>query len=131
MNGGEEPLFLSFSQVMTLHRRSLAEHGGLNGVRDVGAIEAALGAAQNAWFYAGGDLFAVAAAYAFHIAEAQAFLDGNKRTAAGSAIVFLRLNGCRDVADDAVFYEAMIAIAERRLDKAGLAEVLRQQFPLS
>ena len=88
-----------------------------------------MASAQNTWAYAGGDLFDIAAAYAFHLAESQAFLDGNKRTGAGSAIVFLVLNGCRDTGQDMIIYEAMIAIARRELDKAGLAAVLRKQFP--
>lgn len=129
MTPSGEPRFVSLDQVMALHRESLAEHGGISGVRDPGAVESALASAQNTWVYAGGDLFEIAAAYAFHIAQSQAFLDGNKRTGASTAIVFLRSNGCVDRSEDAVIYDAMIAIAERRMDKAGLAAVLRKQFP--
>lgn len=129
MSGPREPRFLSLAQVLRLHRQSLEEHGGLDGARDPGAIEAALAEAENAWFYGDGDLHAIAAAYAFHLAESQAFLDGNKRTAAGSAIAFLVLNGCIDRGDNTILYDAMIAIARRELDKAGLAAVLRKQFP--
>ncbi len=124
-----EPSFLSLDQVMELHRRSLEIHGGIDGVRDLGAVESALAAAQNTWFYAGGDLHDIAAAYAFHVAESQAFLDGNKRTAAASAIVFLAANDCADCGDDRVIFEAMLAIANRQLDKPGLAAILRKQFP--
>ena len=80
MNHDEEPRFLQLKTVFWLHRRSLELHGGLDGVRDEGAIESALGSAKNAYFYGGGDAYDVAAAYAFHIAESQAFLDGNKRS---------------------------------------------------
>ena len=68
----------------------------------------------------------MAAAYAFHIAENQAFVDGNKRAAMGAALVFLDVNGV-DVpeATDAL-HEAMIALAEGRLDKTGLAAILRE-----
>ena len=126
-----EPTFLSLDQVMALHRRSLAEHGGLDGVRDPGAVESALASAQNTWIYGGGDLHDIAAAYAYHIAESQAFLDGNKRTAIASAVAFLTGNGCDDEGKDRELYDAMIAIAARRMDKAGLAAVLRKQFPKS
>jgi death-on-curing protein len=129
MNGEAEPVFLSLEQVLILHRQSLVEHGGLDGIRDPGAIDSALASAQNTWYYAGGDLFDIAAAYAFHIAESQGFLDGNKRTAIASAITFLAANGCADAADDMILYDAMIALAKRRLDKRGLADVLRRQFP--
>ena len=81
------------------------------------------------YFYGQGDLFSIAAAYAFHIAQNQPFLDGNKRTGMGSALTFLELNGV-DIEDfdDGPLYDAMIAIPERRLDKAGLAEVFRRQL---
>ena len=87
-----EPVFLEFEDVFRIHARSLAEHGGSDGVRDRGLVESALASAKNTFYYANGDLFDVAASYAFHIAESQAFLDGNKRTAVVSALVFLARN---------------------------------------
>lgn len=63
--------------------------------------------------------------YAFHIAQNQPFVDGNKRTGLLAAIVFLDLNGIAIVDPEGRLYEAMIAIAERRLDKPGLAALLR------
>lgn len=129
MKAGQEPRFITLELVMAIHHRSLAEHGGLDGVRDSGAIESSLAAAENTWFYRGGDLFEIASAYAFHLAEAQAFLDGNKRTAIASALFFLHANGVVGVASQDALYDAMIAISARRLDKTGLAAVLRQQFP--
>jgi death-on-curing protein len=80
MNADAEPRFLDLEVVLFLHRRSLELHGGLDGVRDPGAVESALASAKNTYFYGGGDNHDIAAAYAFHIAESQAFLDGNKRT---------------------------------------------------
>jgi death on curing protein len=71
------------------------------------------------------DLYAMAAAYAFHLAEAQAFLDGNKRVAAAAAIVFLDFNGIEILDPSGRLYDAMLAIAVQRLDKAGLAHLLR------
>ncbi|MEO6244248.1 MAG: type II toxin-antitoxin system death-on-curing family toxin [Opitutaceae bacterium] len=125
----EQPQFLSWETVEDLHLESLARHGGLDGIRDSGALESALGAAENAYFYGAGDIHVIGAAYAFHLAESQGFIDGNKRTAIACAATFLRANGCVDGADDTVLYDAMIAIAARRMDKAGLAMVLRRQFP--
>ena len=125
-----QPEFLSWEIVTALHQRSLERWGGADGIRDRAGLESALGAAENAFFYGGGDLHQIAAAYAFHLAESQGFLDGNKRTAMACAATFLEGNGCADRANDAVLYDAMIAIAKRELDKSGLAEVLRQQFPL-
>lgn len=64
---------------------------------------------------------------AFHIAEAQAFFDGNKRAGIGAALTFLRLNGYRVRDPDGGLYQAMIAIANRQLDRDGLAEVFRSR----
>lgn len=69
--------------------------------------------------------FEMAAAYAFHIAENQPFLDGNKRTAVSAAMVFLEDHGYTFATeDDLTLYHAMISIAERSMDKYGLAELL-------
>ncbi len=91
-------------------------------------IESALGAARNAFYYGEADVFEIAAAYAFHLAQAQAFLDGNKRVAVAVALVFLAGNGHAGQPDQERLYDAMIGIAERRLDKAGLAAVFRELF---
>lgn len=123
-----EPLFIERDVLDDIHEDSLQQFGGTSGVRDEGLVESALGSARNSYFYGGGDLFDVAAAYAFHIAQAQAFLDGNKRTGIGAALVFLDYNGVRTRVDDGTLYDAMIAIANRTLDKAGLAEVFRRYF---
>ena len=121
-----EPRFLTLNEVLYLHDESLARFGGLAGIGEPGLVESALGAAQNAFWYGNGDLFAIAAAYAFHLAESQAFNDGNKRTAAAAAITFLTLNDVRFPKDDGSVYNALIEIAQKRLDKPGLANVLRK-----
>jgi len=122
----EEPEFLTLAEVFYLHDESLARFGGSAGLRDQGLVESALGSARNTFWYGIGGLFEIAAAYAFHVAEAQAFTDGNKRTAAASAIMFLQKNGVRFPVDDGSVYAAMMEIAEKRLDKNGLAETLRR-----
>jgi len=123
-----EPEFLDLSDVLELHERQVEAFGGALGLRDQGLLESAVAMPQAAF---GGrfvheGLFAMAAAYAFHIAENQPFLDGNKRTGLGAALVFLRLNGFRIAGQGEELFEAMIAIAERRLDKAGLVELLER-----
>jgi death-on-curing protein len=122
----DEPRFLTLDEVLYLHDESLARFGGLAGIGDLGLIESALGSAQNTYWYGSGGLFEIAAAYAFHIAESQAFNDGNKRTAAAAAITFLTLNGVRFPKDDGSVYNAMIDVANKRLDKAGLSNTLRR-----
>src|ERR1700678_2503952 len=121
-----EPTFLTLDQVEALHRRALEQHGGQDGVRDPWALESAVIHPRNVFYYAQGDLFDVAAAYAFHLAESQAFLDGNKRTGIAVALVFLRLNGVTVSRATEELYAAMIAIAEKRMGKPELAALLRR-----
>jgi death-on-curing protein len=123
-----DPEFLDLDDVLSIHDEAIAAFGGSTGVREPGLLESAV-ATPRATF--GGallheDVFAMAAAYAFHIAQNQPCVDGNKRTAILAAIVFLDLNGydIPEATDD--LHEAMIALAEHRLDKAGLASALRR-----
>lgn len=88
-----EPSFLSIEQVERLHENLINRFGGLHGLRDRLLFEGAVLHSRNVYFYGQGDVFDVAAACAFHISEAQAFLDGNKRTGMAAALVFLEGNG--------------------------------------
>ena len=115
-----EPVFLSREAVDLIHEASLRAFVGADGVRDDNALESALAQPMHEHFYRQADLY--------QIAENQPYIDGNKRTGLLSALNFLAANGImasRPVAD---FYDAMIGIAEKRLDKAGLAEVFRRQL---
>jgi hypothetical protein len=75
-----EPSFLTVAQVERLHEKLINRFGGSPGLRDRVLFESAVIQPRNVYYYGQGDLFDIAAAYAFHISEAQAFLDGNKRT---------------------------------------------------
>lgn len=121
-----EPIFLTLDEVLKIHSRSLAEHGGSEGIREPGLVESALASAKNTFFYANGDMFDVAASYAFHLAESQAFVDGNKRTAVASAMVFLARNGVYAQPPTWGLYSAMIDVAEKKKTKADLAEIFRK-----
>jgi death on curing protein len=120
-----ELVFLSVSDVEFLHSRSIARFGGTLGLRDRGTLEAAVNQPLNTFYYGGGDLFDIAATYAFHVAEAQAFLDGNKRTAVAAALNFLAVNGVTASYDSHAIYNAMIGIAQKRFTKSDLAALLR------
>lgn len=121
-----EPEFLSPAIIEQLHADSLALFGGSQGIRDRGLVESALASARNTYLYGRGDVFDIAASYAFHIAEAQAYLDGNKRTAVAAALTFLRGNEVKLLFNEQLIYEAMIAIAEKRMTKPDLAAIFRK-----
>ena len=121
-----EPDFLTRAIVEQLHTDSLRLFGGSAGIRDEGLIESALASARNTYLYGYGDLFDIAASYAFHIAEAQAFLDGNKRTAVAAALTFLEGNDVLFQLDDLELFDAMISIANKTMTKADLAQLFRK-----
>ena len=123
-----EPDFLSVEDVIFLHDEQLVRFGGAAGIRDQGLLESAIGMPQASFGgeFLHADLYAMAAAYAFHIAQNQAFVDGNKRTGLLSALVFLEMNGIIIADPESRLYQAMIDIAEKTLDKSGLAALLRE-----
>jgi death-on-curing protein len=120
-----DPEFLELEDVFELHADSIARYGGDPGVRDRGLIESAVAVPRQSF---GGEylhttLCEMAAAYAFHIAESQGFVDGNKRAGLAAATAFLAMNGYDLIERADRLYSAMIAISARTLDKRGLAEV--------
>lgn len=89
----KQPVWVPLAAVITIHDRQIARHGGASGMRDKALLEMGCARAMNLAAYEGAELNEIAAAYAFGIAKAHAFVDGNKRTAFVTAITFLRLNG--------------------------------------
>ena len=87
-----EPRWLEIDIVLDFHSEQLALFGGPDGIRDRGLLESALARPVNKYGYGETDLAALAAAYGFGVARNHPFVDGNKRTALASMIVFLNLN---------------------------------------
>ena len=88
-----EPIWVPLAAVLAIHDRQIARHGGASGMRDRALLEMGCARAINLAAYADSGLAEIAAAYAFGICKAHAFVDGNKRTAFVTALTFLRLNG--------------------------------------
>ena len=78
--------------VLAIHDQQIAEHGGTDGMRDMGLIESALARPRNLASYSTSDVFDLAAEYGYGIARNHGFIDGNKRTAYVVTLLFLRLN---------------------------------------
>ncbi len=85
--------------LLLLHAESLAEHGGVTGLRDAGLLDSALAPAQILVAYGQGqpDYVQLAAAYGLGLAKNHAFVDGNKRAAFLATGLFLahRARTCR------------------------------------
>jgi death-on-curing protein len=92
-----EPIWIRQDSALTMHDESLKEHGGPEGVRDLGLLESALARPKNLFAYAEEppSLARLAAAYAKGIVANHPFVDGNKRTAFLVSLTFLGRNGLR------------------------------------
>jgi len=97
--------------VLAIHARAIERFGGLHGIRDEGALEAALAAAEHRAHYEQAALTTCAATYAYHLTQAHAFLDGNKRVAAAVAEIFLEMSGAELRATDDQIVDLFMAIA--------------------
>ena len=110
-----------------MQARAIEEFGGLHGVRDVGALEAALTAAENRAYYEQALLPTCAATYAYHLTQAHAFLDGNKRLAAAVAEIFLELNGAELQATDEEIVAVFLAIAAGQVSRQDVEQWFAQR----
>ena len=121
-----EPSFLTLAEVLEIHRELLEAHGGRGGIRDIGLLESAVAMPHSgsAGGYHHRSLFDMAAAYAFHIAENQPFVDGNKRAALAAALVFLELNDVPIDDPKGKLYDAMMALGSKKTTKSQLADLL-------
>ena len=120
-------LFLDLDHVLQIHRSLIERYGGIPGLRDVGLLQSAIAMPQASF---GGEflhkgLFEMAAAYLYHIVQNHPFLDGNKRTGAAVAIVFLAINGVDLQDDEEGLVGLTLAVAEGKASKQEIAGFLR------
>jgi len=119
-------VFPTIDEVLELHALLLKRYGGAEGIREQGLLESAL--AQPQAIFGGRflheNLFMMAAAYLFHIVKNHPFVDGNKRAGLATALAFLNLNGVLIDRGTSEMFEMTIAVAEGRLTKDRIAEIL-------
>lgn len=119
--------FLSREAVVALHRESLAEHGGLDGIRDEALLQSGLNrCSQRAHDEPDASLTDLAAALAFGLAHNHPFHDGNNRIALVAPLVFLEMNGCSVAAPEVEAYEVSMALAAGNLTERELADWFRR-----
>ena len=126
--------FLSVENILSIHVDTLEQEGGLQGIRDVGLLESAAAMPRSTFggAYLHTDLAAMAAAYLYHICQNHAFVDGNKRTAAFSCVLFLYLNGIaqENLPQESDLEEVTLKIASGSMTKGEVIEWL-QNLPLA
>jgi death-on-curing protein len=123
-----DPLFLDVDDALDIHTTQLETYGGSAGLRDRGLLASALAQPQTSF---GGQLvhdglFAMAAAYLFHIVSNHPFVDGNKRTGMLAELVFLDVNGIDIAHASEDLYELTMGVAEGRIEKSAVAAELER-----
>jgi len=124
-----EPEWLDIDIVLDIHAEQLALFGGGDGLRDRGLLESALARPLNKFAHGETDLAALAAAYAFGIARNDPFVDGNKRAAFASIIVFLELNGIDFDVPPEQATVVILELASGQIEEDGVARWIRDNWP--
>lgn len=123
------------SAVKAIHAEVLAAHGGAAGIRSEGLLESAVAAPQATMM--GEPLLAdpveIAAAYLFYLCRNHPFVDGNKRVALATCLVFLGENDLlpNEHLDVDAWETLMLDVAASRLDRSQTTARLRQILPSS
>lgn len=119
----------STAAVLAIHTEVLAAHGGMEGIRDERLLDSAIAAPQATMM--GQPVFAdivdMAAAYLFYLCRNHPFLDGNKRTALATSLVFLSENDALPGEQlDVDAWEALVLdVAASRIDREQTTERLK------
>lgn len=119
--------FVSIAEAVSLHDQSIDKVGGTAGVRDLDLLESALHKPMHQCVYAEDyDLYSLAAILADGIAQNHAFMDGNKRTAFLSCILFLKVNDIDFEPDVAEAIDTFRRLASHDVDVPYLASWIRK-----
>ncbi|HYU47236.1 MAG TPA: type II toxin-antitoxin system death-on-curing family toxin [Terriglobales bacterium] len=128
----KEPLWIEERDVLGIHDRLLALHGGAAGLRDRGLLESALARPRQHHAYARKpDIVEMAALYTAGIVRNHPFVDGNKRTGFVIGVLFLELHGFEFKASEEDATQAVLALAAGTLDGASYAAWLRANVKCS
>lgn len=103
--------FLSMQEIQEIHRDLIEQFGGIQGLRDLGALESALMRPQLGYYK---DIFEEAAALLESLVMNHPFIDGNKRIAFFATDTFLRINGYFINCDNEKTYDYLMELFEKR-----------------
>ena len=122
-------VWIGTTLALAIHKLQIAEHGGEDGVRDIGMLESALARARNiAPYEPDADVARLAAAFAVGIIKNHPFVDGNKRTGYVVMETFLVLNGHQLIATEAEKYPIVIAVADGSMSEDEFGDWLRNHL---
>ncbi len=116
--------FLTLSEVLFIYEDQIRRYGGSYGVRDLSLLSSAVYVPQSTFekHYLHKTIPEMAAAYAFHLCNNHAMIDGNKRVALASALVFLDINGFDFNCSEDDIYHIIMETAGGNMSKEELTE---------
>jgi len=120
--------FLTLAEINDIHNDQINRYGGSHGILDIKLLSSACAMPEASF---GGkflheNIYQMAAAYAYHICQNHPFIDGNKRAALVSALVFLDINGIEIKDPNQILYEVMIKVASGKENKEFLEKTFRK-----
>jgi death-on-curing protein len=126
--GPENCIHLTVEMVLEIHDEAIGQFGGSPGLRERPLLESAVATPQSSF---GGsspyaDTIEIAAAYLYYLCSNHPFVDGNKRVALGSCLVFLQLNGYKPMPDNQVWETLTLAVAAGALSRKEVTARLRK-----
>ncbi len=122
----KEPVWIAERDVLAIHDRLLAVHGGRPGLRDEGLLQSALARPLQHHAYAGRpDVIEMAMLYTAGIVRNHPFIDGNNRTGFVAGVLFLELNGVVFMASEEDATQPVFGLAGGSLDEAAYTAWLR------
>ncbi|MDN3506861.1 MAG: type II toxin-antitoxin system death-on-curing family toxin [Simkaniaceae bacterium] len=120
--------FLKIQDVIEIHDCLVQDFSGRLGIRDFGLLSSAIEMpkAQMAGAFLHESVFDQASAYLFHLCQNHPFIDGNKRTAAISSLVFLEDNKIFLNFDEIQFEKMTVETASGKISKQEIAHALKK-----
>ena len=115
---------LTLEEVRTIHALMIERYGGTPSERDPQGLESAL-AQPSAEYFGHPTPAGQAGAYLFHLCQAHAFVDGNKRTAVFAMLTFLHLNGFALAASDDDLFNLVVGVAKGEQGKEHATALLK------
>ena len=119
-------LFMRKTELLDIHKQLIEEFGGIHGLRDEGALESALAAIEHRAYYEKADISTCAATYDYHLTQAHAFIDGNKRIAAAASEIFLEINEIKLNATNDQIVELFMSIAGGDISRSKVEHIFSQ-----
>lgn len=120
--------FLTLAEIIEIHKNQIELYGGTSGIRDFSLLSSAISIPKSTFDgdYLHHDLAEMAAAYIYHLCQNHPFIDGNKRVALVSGLVFLDFNNIIIEDPHRELYRLMMNVASGKNNKNDISLFLRK-----